>query len=71
MTAHKIEVTAQDGHIWWCRSQPYSRVEIACDAIVHSIGIAVAAVLGSVLVLTGWRLVPAYAPAISSMSPRS
>lgn len=65
MTAEFVQAPNNDRHIWWCRSKPYSRVEIICDAIVHSVGLAVAIVLGGLLVINGWSRVPAYAPAIS------
>jgi hemolysin III len=44
---------------WWHRPEPYSRIELVCDAAVHGFGIAVTIVVGGTLV----ALAPKSAPA--------
>jgi len=61
-----VATTDQSAHVWWRRVQPYSAREILFDAIVHSLGIIVAAAAGgSLLVLAALKTAPAEVPAIA------
>jgi hemolysin III len=61
MTTQDAAPFVSDDHVWWCRRRPYSRIEIISDAIVHSIGIAVAAIVGGLLIFASLRTAPTYA----------
>jgi hemolysin III len=36
---------------WWHRGRPYSRLELVSDAVVHTVGLVIAAALGGVLLV--------------------
>jgi hemolysin III len=61
MTSRHSEPFNSDDHVWWCRPRPYSKVEIISDAIVHCIGIGLAAIVGGVIVFAGFKTAPTYA----------
>jgi len=61
MTTGYAKTFASNDHIWWYRPRPYSKVEIISDAVVHCIGIAVAAIVGGLLIFVGLRTAPNYA----------
>lgn len=53
-------------HIWWRRVRPYTAREVVFDAIVHSLGIVVAAGAGAtLLVIAAVKTAPAEVPALS------
>jgi hemolysin III len=59
------QLLTSDRHVWWCRPRPYSRIELISDAIVHSVGLAIALIAGGFLILAGIKSSPTYAPALS------
>ena len=61
-----LSPTDQSAHVWWRRVRPYSAREILFDAIVHSLGIVVAAAAGgTLLILAALKTAPAEVPAIA------
>src|SRR5690349_17846695 len=61
MPDQDAETVVIDDHVWWYRRRPYSKVELISDAIVHCIGIAVAAIVGGLLIFAGLKTAPTYA----------
>lgn len=50
---------------WWHRGEPYSRLELIGDAVIHALGLAIAIALGGVLVAySGLRTAPAEWPMV-------
>ena len=45
-------------HSWWHRPQPYSRLELICDALVHGLGLAIALAAGGVLLVLAAQSAP-------------
>jgi hemolysin III len=60
MIANDPAANQTERHIWWCRARPYTRVEVIGDAIVHSVGIAVALAAGGMIVIAGGKAPPTY-----------
>jgi len=61
MPTQDTQTVRVDDHVWWYRRRPYSKVELVSDAIVHCIGLAVAAIVGGLLVFAGVTTAPSYA----------
>jgi len=54
MTSQAFD-SAKRTHSWWHRPEPYTRVEVICDALVHIVGLAIAAGMGGVLMAAAGR----------------
>lgn len=51
--------------MWWTRGRPFSLAELIADGVVHGIGLAVAATLGTVLLIyAGLQTAPTAMPAL-------
>jgi hemolysin III len=56
---------ATSEHIWGTESRPFSLAEVVADGVVHGVGLLIAAVLGSILiVLAAFETAPGDLPAI-------
>jgi hemolysin III len=56
---------AVDNTRWWQRPRQYSDLEIACDGLVHGVGIIIALTAGALLLLlAGFRTAPDQLPAL-------